>query len=193
MSARFSRFIAATILVTFGAGIFAQTTPTGSSSPTQSASSQSQTTASQAGSASTGTTSTGTASTAALQAPAVPYSPDEFKGWMLDLRRFEIIGFGSVPFTLFFTRFGFDSYKYFSNGELPQYAPWPFKKDGAYVPTSDEAKGIALTAIGVSVVFAFIDLAILKLRKKKPKTDAITVQDILKMQAGQNAGSGSGS
>jgi hypothetical protein len=152
MSGRILRSAAAIVLVAFGSGLFAQT------------------------------------STQAATPAAAPYAADEFKGWMLDLRRFEIIGLGSLPFSVFFTRIGFDTYKYFGSYDKelkkfdPQYAPWPFKKSSAYVPTSDEAKRIIIAAASLSVIVAVADLVILKLREKKTKTDSITIQDILEIR-----------
>jgi hypothetical protein len=157
MSGKPFRLAAAIVLVAFGTGLFAQT-PAPAPVPA-----------------------------------ATPYTADEFKGWMLDLRRFENISLGSLPFSVFFTRIGFDTYKYFATYDKvnkkfdAQYAPWPFKKTSAYVPSADEAKKIIVAAAGLSVILAIADFVILKLREKKKKTDSITIQDILKIQEEQGA------
>lgn len=52
-----------------------------------------------------------------------PYDEEEFPRWALDLRRFETIFFGSIPFTFLFTSAGFESYAYAANGFSPEYLP----------------------------------------------------------------------
>ena len=52
-----------------------------------------------------------------------PYTKDEFPGWARDLRRFETILIGSLPFTFFFSNIGFDSYAYVSRGYDENYLP----------------------------------------------------------------------
>ena len=52
-----------------------------------------------------------------------PYTEDEFPEWARDMRRFESIFFGSIPFTLFFTTAGWETYAYVENDFSAQYLP----------------------------------------------------------------------
>jgi hypothetical protein len=52
-----------------------------------------------------------------------PYRRDEFPDWAHNLRRFEIILIGSLPFTFFFSNIGFDTYAYASRGYDERYLP----------------------------------------------------------------------
>lgn len=93
--------------------------------------------------------------------------------WVKDARRFDIIAFGTYPFSMFLVSFFHDLYRWGSaNGmefssEGRRYAPWPFKSAGAIDLTSQEFKKNILFAAGLSVVFALIDLWIVKHRQNK--------------------------
>ncbi len=52
-----------------------------------------------------------------------PYTEEEFPEWARDMRRFESIFFGSIPFTLFFTTAGWETYAYVENDFSSQYLP----------------------------------------------------------------------
>ncbi len=56
-----------------------------------------------------------------------PYRPEEFPGWALDLRRAEVIFFGSLPFSLFFTFEAYDLGRFVASGFDPLFAPWPMR------------------------------------------------------------------
>jgi hypothetical protein len=95
--------------------------------------------------------------------------------WVKDVRRWDIIAFGTFPFSMFFASFFHDLYRWnnangfdFSN-EGRRYAPWPFKSAGAVDLTSQEFKRNILIAAGFSVVFAFIDLLIVKIRQNRER------------------------
>jgi hypothetical protein len=57
----------------------------------------------------------------------VPYAPDEFPAWTQDLRRAEIIFFGSLPFSLFFTFEAYDVGKFVVSGFDALVSPWPLR------------------------------------------------------------------
>ncbi len=91
------------------------------------------------------------------------YGEEEFPQFLKDLRRLEIILFGSLPFTLFVSLETYDIYRYFSNDLAPEYQPWPFQTQG--VPyTRDEALGVFVSALIVSLVLSIADLIIGKIR-----------------------------
>ena len=56
-----------------------------------------------------------------------PYRPEEFPDWALDLRRAEIVFFGSLPFSLFFTFEAYDLGRFVASGFDPLLAPWPMR------------------------------------------------------------------
>jgi len=94
-----------------------------------------------------------------------------FPQWAKDLRRWDIIAFGTFPFSMFFSTFFNDLSRWNrANGmdfsaEGRRYAPWPFKSAGAVDLTSQEFGRNILLAIGISAAFAFTDLIIVKIRQ----------------------------
>jgi hypothetical protein len=110
-----------------------------------------------------------------------------FPQWAKDLRRWDIIAFGTFPFSMFFVNFFYDMYRWNkANGmefssEGRRYAPWPFKSAGAVELTGREFRGTIIFAAGLSIVFAFTDLFIVKMKRKKatetepPPTGSYTV------------------
>jgi hypothetical protein len=69
---------------------------------------------------------------AAPAAPATervpePYRPEEFPAWALDLRRAEIVFFGSLPFSLALTFETWDIGRFVASGFDPLRAPWPLR------------------------------------------------------------------
>jgi hypothetical protein len=89
-----------------------------------------------------------------------PYTVGEFPEWLVDLRRGEIILFGSFPFTFFFVTEGYDLYRFSINNFQVDYAPWPFKDPVRGPYTIEEQVGVVLAAVSLSLVIAVIDYAI---------------------------------
>ena len=94
-----------------------------------------------------------------------------FPQWAKDLRRFDIIAFGSFPFSMFFMNFFYDVYRWNKytgfdfSAEGRQYAPWPFKSAGAIEKTSAEFRNTILLAAGLSLTIALTDFIIVKIRR----------------------------
>jgi hypothetical protein len=95
--------------------------------------------------------------------------------WVKDMRRFDIIAFGTFPFSMFFSSFFSDLYRWnkangmdFSN-EGRRYAPWPFKSAGAVDLTTQEFRNNILFAVGISLTLAVTDLIIVKIRQSKER------------------------
>ena len=57
-----------------------------------------------------------------------PYDNVNFPQFLLDMRRAEIVTFGSYPFTSMAVGAGFSLFKYFSSGMDSKYTPNPFIK-----------------------------------------------------------------
>jgi hypothetical protein len=99
----------------------------------------------------------------------VPYAPEEFPAWARDLRRAEIVFFGSLPFSFFFTFEAYDTGKYlvmglvqgFDHPDAPP-APWPFRAGSEIGATYDAAeKGwLIASALTVSLAVAVVDYLI---------------------------------
>ena len=88
-----------------------------------------------------------------------PYGAEEFKQWQKDLRRFEIITFGALPFVSLLSFWAYDIGRSIAHKGDPAYNPWPIKDAKVAVSlTEKEQLGIFLTAVGISLGVAIIDL-----------------------------------
>lgn len=89
-----------------------------------------------------------------------PYRPEEFPAWALDLRRAEVVFFGSLPFSLFFTFEAYDLGRFAASGFDPLSAPWPFRAGSeigaGYTPA--EKGWLIAAAVTVSVGVSVVDL-----------------------------------
>jgi hypothetical protein len=87
--------------------------------------------------------------------------------WLKDLRRAEIVAFGSFPLTIFWTIFFMDLYRTASHGWDDRYAPWPFKGAGAVGMTNQEIAAMFTIAVSSSLAIAVADHFILRYRRSK--------------------------
>jgi hypothetical protein len=86
--------------------------------------------------------------------------------WATDLRRGEIVAFGTFPFTMFLATFIVDGTRFIINSGDTRYAPWPFKPAGA-IDMTDTEKGITITvAVAGSLVIALVDYFIVRHKRK---------------------------
>ena len=103
----------------------------------------------------------------------VIFDTSGFPQWAKDLRRFDIIAFGSFPFSMFFVNFFYDFYRWNKannmdfSAEGRAYAPFPFKSAGAVEKTTTEFRNTIIMSASLSAVFAIIDLIIYKNKQKK--------------------------
>ncbi len=81
---------------------------------------------------------------------------DEFPLWAKDLRRAEIITFGSFPFTLFFSTIGMDTYLWATHDWDPRYAPL-VRPAGAVEMSVDQRLLTLGIALGASIVIATVE------------------------------------
>ena len=95
--------------------------------------------------------------------------------WLRDVRRFDIIAFGMFPFSMFFSTFFYDLYRWNNaNGfdfseEGRGYAPWPLKSSKVVALTDKDYGNIVLVAAGLSLTFALTDLIITLVKRDKEK------------------------
>ena len=98
-----------------------------------------------------------------------------FPQWAKDMRRWDVIAFGSFPFTMFFSTFFMDTYRWnkaegmsFSEEGL-RYAPWPLKSAGAVEMTKDEYETTMIIAASLSAAIAVTDLIIVNVKRNKER------------------------
>ena len=108
------------------------------------------------------------ASAQSTQVPNV-FDMTGFPQWARDVRRFDIIAFGTFPFSIFAVTFITDMFRWNDangmNFSDRRYAPWPLKSAGAVDMTTEEYQRTILLAAGVSVILALADFIIVKIRQ----------------------------
>lgn len=97
----------------------------------------------------------------------VPYEEEEFPRWALDLRRGEIIFFGTLPFSLFFTSLGYSLIRYGINNFDPAYAPTLVPGPNTVPLSQEEIVGVILTGVGLSLLAALADFIIGRILDKR--------------------------
>ncbi len=101
----------------------------------------------------------------------LPYKDDEFADWQRDLRRAEIIAFGSLPFVTLLSSLTYDIYRYYDHDQDARYKPWPFRDSAIAVPkTEDEQKRVLLVAVGISIGVAVFDYGFRAIRRSIRKS-----------------------
>lgn len=101
------------------------------------------------------------------------YAPEEFSPFLKDLRRGEIIFFGSLPISLFLCFEAYDISRYFyvlknDGADVAQdYAPWPFRRYGGKPYSDTETRWLLVSALSVSLTFALVDFMIGKIREQR--------------------------
>jgi hypothetical protein len=114
-----------------------------------------------------GSGSAGTGGSALSASNGPRPSTELYPLWARDLRRGEVVAFGSFPFTVFFTLFAVDAYRYAEKGWDQRYAPWPLKPAGAI--EMEENLRIASFAAGVggAVIVAVVDYFLVKTKRDR--------------------------
>ncbi len=98
------------------------------------------------------------------------YQEDEFSPFLRELRRAEIVMFGSFPITLFLSLEAFDIYRYidhYKDEDYYKYTPWPFRSPESAPYETREVAGILVTAVSTSMLIAAVDYIIGKAKKKR--------------------------
>ncbi len=88
----------------------------------------------------------------------VPYSKDEFPGWLRDLRRAEVITIGAFPITLLFSSLGYQVYRSIT-GVKTQI-------------TQPEQIGVLLTGVGLAATVALADFILGKIQRPPKQQEA---------------------
>jgi hypothetical protein len=103
--------------------------------------------------------------TPAADSVPAPYDPEEFPLWARDLRRAEVVAFGSLPFALFFSKTAVDTVRYAQHDWDRAYAPWPLKAAGAVAMTEDEYKRSFAIACAGAISVALVDYIIVRIKR----------------------------
>jgi hypothetical protein len=112
-------------------------------------------------------------------------SPSEIKfdmsnppQWVKDMRRWDIVAFGTFPFSMFTVTFFTDLNRWdrengmdFSD-EGRRYAPWPLKAAGAEEMPKEEFEKVMISAAILSASIAFMDLIIVNIKRYKERRRA---------------------
>ena len=105
------------------------------------------------------------------QSASTQFDMTGFPLWAKDLRRGEIVAFGSFPFAYFFATFGFDTYRFFNNGFNTSYAPWPFTSSAAIEQTQDEKIMTLGIAAGGAIIIALVDYGIMRYKRSREERE----------------------
>ncbi len=95
---------------------------------------------------------------------AVPYGADEFPSWARDLRRGEIVAFGALPFTVFFSKFVVDSIRFAEYRDF-SYAPWPFNTTSSVELSEDQKIQVFVSGAVVAVAVALVDWVVVRVKR----------------------------
>jgi hypothetical protein len=98
--------------------------------------------------------------------------------WVKDLRRWEIVAFGTIPFAMFTATFGMDMYRWYNANGMDfsdsgrRYAPWPLKSAGAIAMEPREIETTLIIAASLCVTVAFTDLIITLIKRSNARKRA---------------------
>jgi hypothetical protein len=95
-----------------------------------------------------------------------------FPLWAKDLRRAEIIAFGSFPFAYFFANFIHNSFRFAKNGWDTRYAPFPFNSAGTIEQTQSQKFLTLGFAAGGAIIFAAVDYGIMRYKRNRREMEA---------------------
>jgi hypothetical protein len=109
--------------------------------------------------------------------PANQLDTSGFLYWGKDLRRAEIIAFGTFPFTLFTATFAMDTWRASKNDWDGRYLPWPLKTAGAVEMTNREHEIVMISAASASVLLALADFIIVKIKDRQTRQRALEIPE----------------
>lgn len=110
-----------------------------------------------------------------LSSFSIQPTEDEFPLWAKDLRRAEIITFGSLPFTMFFSTIAMDTYLWGTNNWDLNYAPWPVRPSGAIEMSMDHRFLTLGIALGASILVAAADNIIIQVKRSNEAKKAASL------------------
>ena len=84
-----------------------------------------------------------------------PYDKEEIPLVLQDIRRFEIVSLGSMPFVMMDATLVYSGVRWMQNGFPSDKAPTPFPGNSQF--TSEEQMGLVFTSLGISVGIGLTD------------------------------------
>ena len=122
-----------------------------------------------------------------------PYGKDEFPSWVKDLRRTEIITFGSLPFATLGVTLGYGIIKY-ANGSSTSIAN-PFNKSSSQYSLDEQKKilgiscavslALGLTDLGVNHITRFIKRKKMQKVNRLKEIEKINIKQVSAEEAGE--------
>jgi hypothetical protein len=111
--------------------------------------------------------------------PKVAAGPEKrlFPQWVRDLRRAEIVAFGSFPFMMFFAIFLVDTRRAANHDWDRRYLPWPAKGPGSIEMDTDERLLTLNIAISGSLAFALADHLILQFKRARAEKQRLDLPE----------------
>ncbi|MDR2658417.1 MAG: hypothetical protein LBC27_00290 [Spirochaetaceae bacterium] len=91
----------------------------------------------------------------------------QFPQWSKDLRRAEIVAFGTIPFSWLISTVAVDISRTIKHNGDSQYLPWPLKPAGAPAMTNDDFIFSIVLTLGISALAAVVDHIIIKYKRKQ--------------------------
>ena len=129
----------------------------------------------------------------ALNTNPEPYGKDEFPSWAKDLRRTEIITFGSLPFATLGVTLGYGIIKY-ANGSSTSIAN-PFNKSSSQYSLDEQKKilgiscavslALGLTDLGVNHITRFIKRKKMQKVNRLKEIEKINIKQVSAEEAGE--------
>ena len=109
--------------------------------------------------------------------PSADYNTHEFPLWARDLRRAEIVAFGSFPFTVLLGTFVVETITYINHDWDARYRPWPFKGAGGIAMSRDDRiLALEMAAVG-SVLISLADFLIVRYKRNQAERAARNLPD----------------
>ena len=105
---------------------------------------------------------------------AAPYEDSEFPQFLHDLRRFEIISLGALPFVTLDASLVYSGIRYAQNDFSSEYMPSLMSSSSF---SSDEQIGIVLTSLGISVGIGLTDFLIRFIKRTSEKNKKAIVDE----------------
>jgi hypothetical protein len=109
--------------------------------------------------------------------PSNQFDISGFPQWGKDLRRAEIIAFGTLPFSMFTATFIMDTWRASQHNWDGKYMPWPLKTAGAIEMTGQEHEIVLAAAGMLSITLAVTDLVIVKIKRHKARQWALQLPE----------------
>jgi hypothetical protein len=101
------------------------------------------------------------------------FDASEFPQWGKDLRRLEIIAFGTFPFTMFTATTVIDLWRASNHNWDGRYMPWPAKTAGAIDMTTREHEIVMMAAGITSIALAMTDMVIVQIKRHRVRQRAL--------------------